>query len=48
MQYRYIGKTGLRISPISLGTIIFGTQANKKESFKIMDMAYERGINFPS
>jgi aryl-alcohol dehydrogenase-like predicted oxidoreductase len=24
----------------------FGTQANKKEAFKIMDMAYERGINF--
>jgi len=46
MQHRYIGKIGLRVSPICLGTMTFGTQANKKESFKIMDMAYERGINF--
>jgi len=46
MQHRYIGKTGLRVSPICLGTMTFGTQANKKEAFKIMDMAYERGINF--
>ena len=46
MQHRYIGRTGLRVSPICLGTMTFGTQANKKEAFKIMDMAYERGINF--
>ncbi len=46
MQHRYIGKTGLRVSPICLGTMTFGTQADKKESFKIMDKAYERGINF--
>ena len=46
MKYRYIGKTGLRVSPICLGTMTFGTQADKKEAFKIMDKAYERGINF--
>jgi len=46
MQHRYIGRTGLRVSPICLGTMTFGTQANKKEAFKIMDRAYERGINF--
>lgn len=46
MTHRYIGKTGLRVSPICLGTMTFGTQADKKESFKIMDKAYERGINF--
>jgi len=46
MKHRYIGKTGLRVSPICLGTMTFGTQANKAESFKIMDKAYERGINF--
>ncbi len=46
MTYRYIGKTGLRVSPICLGTMTFGTQADKKEAFKIMDKAYERGINF--
>lgn len=46
MKYRYIGKTGLRVSPICLGTMTFGTQANKDEAFRIMDKAYEAGINF--
>ena len=46
MQYRYIGKTGLRVSPICLGTMSFGSWSDEKESFKIMDKAYERGINF--
>jgi len=45
MQYRYIGTSGLRVSSIGLGTMTFGTHADKKESFKIMDRAYERGIN---
>lgn len=46
MNYRYIGNSGLRVSEIGLGTMTFGTNANKKESFKIMDRAYEHGINF--
>jgi len=46
MEYRYIGKSGLRVSPICLGTMTFGTAADKKESFKIMDKAYDMGINF--
>ena len=45
MNYRYIGNSGLRVSEIGLGTMTFGTNANKKESFKIMDRAYEHGIN---
>ena len=46
MEYRYIGKSGLRVTPIGLGTMTFGTSADKKESFKIMDKAYDMGINF--
>ena len=46
MQYRYIGKTGLRVTPICLGTMSFGSWSDEKESFKIMDKAYDRGINF--
>lgn len=46
MQYRYIGKTGLRVTSICLGTMTFGSGADKKESFAIMDKAYEKGINF--
>ncbi len=45
MQYRYIGKSGLRVSPIAMGTMTFGTQCDEKEAFKIMDTAYDRGIN---
>jgi aryl-alcohol dehydrogenase-like predicted oxidoreductase len=46
MQYRYIGKTGLRVTPVCLGTMSFGSWSDERESFKIMDKAYDRGINF--
>ena len=46
MKYRYIGKTGLRVTQICLGTMSFGSWSDEKESFKIMDKAYDRGINF--
>jgi len=46
MQYRYIGKTGLRVTPICLGTMSFGSWSDEKESFKIMDKAVDFGINF--
>jgi len=46
MEYRYIGKTGLRVTPICLGTMSFGSWSDENESFKIMDKAIDRGINF--
>ena len=46
MRHRYIGRSGLRVSPICMGTMTFGATADKKESFKIMDKAYDAGINF--
>ncbi len=46
MKHRYIGKTGLRVSPICMGTMTFGTSTSKEEAFKIMDKAYDNGINF--
>lgn len=46
MEYRYIGTSGLRVTPICLGTMTFGKMSTKKESFKIMDKAYDAGINF--
>jgi len=46
MEYRYIGRTGLRVSPICLGTMGFGSWSDEKESFKIMDKSIDRGINF--
>lgn len=46
MEYRYIGTSGLRVTPICLGTMTFGQMSTKEESFKIMDKAYDMGINF--
>ena len=46
MKYKYIGKTGLRVTPICLGTMSFGSWSNEKESFRIMDKSIDRGINF--
>ncbi|MDD2789544.1 MAG: aldo/keto reductase [Sulfurimonas sp.] len=47
MEYRYIGKSGLRVSPICMGTMTFGTQTpSEKEAFAIMDKAYDAGVNF--
>ncbi|MDH5464195.1 MAG: aldo/keto reductase [Thiovulaceae bacterium] len=46
MEFRYIGRSGLRVSPICMGTMTFGSMADKKESFAIMDKAYDAGVNF--
>lgn len=46
MDFRYIGSSGLRVSSICLGTMTFGSTTSKEEAFKILDKAYDRGINF--
>ena len=46
MEYRYIGSSGLRVSPICMGTMSFGTWSDKGESFRILDTAFDRGLNF--
>jgi len=46
MDYRYIGRSGLRVSPICMGTMSFGTWSDKRESFRILDTAWDHGINF--
>jgi len=46
MNYRYIGRSGLRVSPICMGTMSFGSWSDEKEGLRILDKAYERGINF--
>lgn len=46
MKYNYIGKSGLRVSRLCLGTMTFGFSADKGEAFRIMDAAWEAGINF--
>lgn len=46
MKYNYIGKSGLRVSNICMGTMTFGRKCDKKTAFEIMDKAYENGVNF--
>ena len=46
MEYRYIGRSGLRVTPICMGTMGFGTWSDKKESFRILDKSFDQGINF--
>ncbi len=45
MAYRYLGKSGLRISPLTLGTMMFGKQTPEEEAHRIISDARERGIN---
>ncbi|HZW08346.1 MAG TPA: aldo/keto reductase [Phycisphaerales bacterium] len=46
MDYVHLGRTGLKVSPLCLGTMNFGWKTEEPESFAIMDRALELGINF--
>ena len=52
MEYRLLGRTGLRVSPLCLGTMNFGmraeagVQTEEAEGHRIMDRALDLGINF--
>jgi len=46
MQYTQLGRTGLKVSRLCLGTMNFGPQTQEKDSFAIMDKALDLGINF--
>lgn len=47
MEYRRMGKTGLQLSELSLGSwVTFGSQIGDNTSKELMQLAYESGINF--
>ncbi len=46
MKYEKLGRSGLMVSKLCLGTMNFGAITPEKESYKIMDRALELGINF--
>lgn len=46
MQYVNLGRSGLKVSPLCLGTMNFGYVTDQQESFRIMDEATTQGINF--
>jgi aryl-alcohol dehydrogenase-like predicted oxidoreductase len=46
MDYRPLGRTGVRVSSICLGTMMFGGRTDPAESRRIIDHALDRGVNF--
>jgi Predicted oxidoreductases (related to aryl-alcohol dehydrogenases) len=46
MKYNKLPQTGLTLSQICLGTMMFGGQTGEEDSLKIMDYAFGQGINF--
>lgn len=46
MKYTYMGRSGLKVSRLCLGTMNFGVDTDEQESFRIMDAALDAGINF--
>ena len=46
MQYTNLGRTGVQVSRLCLGTMNFGPETSEEHSFDIMDQALEIGINF--
>lgn len=46
MSYRTLGHSGLQVSTLTLGTMMFGEQTSTEESLRIIDKAWDQGINF--
>lgn len=46
MEYRTLGLAGVKVSPLCLGTMMFGGPANEKDSSRIINRALDAGINF--
>ena len=46
MEYTHLGRSGLLVSRVCLGTMGFGTRMTEEESFAVMDKALDLGINF--
>ena len=46
MEYTYLGRTGLKVSKLCLGTMNFGSYTSEEDAFAIMDRALDAGINF--
>ena len=45
MDYRNLGRTGLKISRIGLGTMNFGMEIGEEDSLAVLDTALDAGIN---
>jgi aryl-alcohol dehydrogenase-like predicted oxidoreductase len=46
IQHRHLGRTGLKVSPLCLGTMLYGQSVARAESIDMIDRAISSGINF--
>ena len=46
MEYRKLGRTGLKVSELCLGAMTFGRESTEEVGFQIMDRFAEAGGNF--
>ena len=46
MDYRNLGRTGVKVSPLCLGTMNFGYRTTESDAITIIHQALDQGINF--
>ena len=46
MEYQSLGRTGVQVSPLCLGGMLFGEQTDEAEALAIIDRALDAGLNF--
>src|SRR5215212_4620665 len=46
MNHRYLGCSALKVSPLCLGAMMFGGEADEATSRRIIDKAFDAGVNF--
>ena len=46
MNYRLLGRSGLRVSPLALGGNVFGWTVDEATSFRLLDAWLDAGFNF--
>jgi aryl-alcohol dehydrogenase-like predicted oxidoreductase len=46
MNYRYLGRSALKVSPLCLGAMMFGGETDEPTSQRIIDKAFDAGVNF--
>ncbi|RQZ15217.1 aldo/keto reductase [Burkholderia sp. Bp9031] len=46
MDYRYLGRSALKVSPLCVGAMMFGGETDEATSARIIDKAFDQGVNF--
>ncbi len=46
MDYKFLGRTGIKVSALCFGTMVFGAEADEKESEELFRLCRDHGINF--